>query len=99
MVFCKNCGKEIDEKAIICPHCGVAQNSTPGVVDNGGLGYTLLSCCIPIIGLILWLVWKDTKPVTSKACAKGTIIGFVITVIYYIAWFALGFGAMMMGGY
>lgn len=22
-VFCKNCGKEIDDSAYICPHCGV----------------------------------------------------------------------------
>lgn len=25
-MFCKNCGKEIDDKAAVCPHCGVAQN-------------------------------------------------------------------------
>lgn len=23
-MYCKNCGQEIDEKAVICPHCGVA---------------------------------------------------------------------------
>ncbi len=22
-MYCENCGKEIDEKAVICPHCGV----------------------------------------------------------------------------
>lgn len=31
-MFCKNCGKQIDDKAVICVHCGVAtenyQNST-----------------------------------------------------------------------
>lgn len=25
-MFCKNCGQEIDDKAVICPHCGVSQN-------------------------------------------------------------------------
>ena len=33
-MFCKNCGQEIDDKAVVCPHCGVAQKSTPEVVDK-----------------------------------------------------------------
>lgn len=23
-MFCKNCGKEIDDKAVVCIHCGCA---------------------------------------------------------------------------
>ena len=26
-MFCKNCGKEIDDKAIVCIHCGCATGS------------------------------------------------------------------------
>ena len=48
-MFCKNCGKEIDDNAAVCIHCGVATNSTPAVVDNGGFGWGLLGCCIPIV--------------------------------------------------
>lgn len=22
-MYCKNCGKQIDDRAVICPHCGV----------------------------------------------------------------------------
>ena len=37
MAFCKNCGKEIDDKAVICPSCGVQQQeiapTTPEVVS------------------------------------------------------------------
>ena len=25
MKFCKNCGKEIDDAAVVCPNCGVQQ--------------------------------------------------------------------------
>ncbi len=28
-MFCKNCGKEIDDKAAVCVHCGVATNNSP----------------------------------------------------------------------
>lgn len=35
--------------------------------DKGGFLWGLLGCCIPIVGLVLFLVWKDTKPKTAKA--------------------------------
>ena len=27
-MFCKNCGKEIDDRAAICPNCGVPTETT-----------------------------------------------------------------------
>ena len=29
MAFCRKCGKEIDDEAVICPHCGVLQQNSP----------------------------------------------------------------------
>jgi len=60
MAYCRNCGKEMDA-AITCPHCGAHHDSKPSVEDNGGFLWGLLGCCIPIVGLILFLVWKETK--------------------------------------
>lgn len=96
MAYCKNCGREIDDKAVICPSCGVSQETKPEVVDNGGFGWGLLGCCIPIVGLILFLVWKDTKPKTAKAAGKGALISVVLGVIYYIVMIVIGIGAGMM---
>lgn len=28
-MFCKNCGKQIDDRAAFCPHCGAATNNPP----------------------------------------------------------------------
>lgn len=93
MAFCKNCGNHIDDKAVICPACGVAQG--PVVTDNGGFGWGLLGCCIPIVGLILYLVWKDTKPKTASAVGKGALVSVIIGVIYYVLLFIIGMiGAM-----
>ena len=61
MAFCNKCGQELSEGAVVCPSCGAAQQETPAVVDKGGFGWGLLGCCIPIVGLILFLVWKETK--------------------------------------
>lgn len=92
-MYCNNCGKEIDDKAVVCPNCGVAtqnmQNNTSSV-DNGGFGWGLLGCCIPIVGLILFLIWKDEKPKTAKAVGIGALVSVGIAVLYYIIILAAG---------
>lgn len=92
MAFCKNCGQQIDDRAAVCPHCGVAQENKPQVVDNGGFGWGVLGCCIPIVGLVLFLVWKDTKPKTAKAAGIGALVSVGIGILYYILMFAVGIG-------
>ncbi|WP_349671872.1 zinc-ribbon domain-containing protein [Lacrimispora sp.] len=94
-MYCKNCAKEIDDKAAICPHCGVAQTSQ--VVDNGGFGWGLLGCCIPLVGLILFLVWKDSKPKTAKAAGIGALISVVCLILFYVLVFGLGLLGAMAG--
>ena len=116
MAFCRNCGKEIDENAVACQYCGASQvqeptpivEPTPGVTptqppveDNGGFGWGLLGCCVPIVGLILFLVWKDTKPKTSKAAGIGALVSVIASVVIYIVYFVLilafGIGAGVLG--
>lgn len=88
MKYCSNCGKEIDEKAVICVNCGVAQQplqpAQSGTSDTGGAGWTLLGCCIPLVGLILFLVWNDKKPKNAKAAGIGALISVGISIVYYI---------------
>ena len=97
MAYCKNCGAQIDDNAVVCTSCGVAQNTAPAVVDKGGFGWGVLGCCIPIVGLILFLVWKDTKPKTAKAAGIGALVSVILGVVIYAATFALGFAGMAMG--
>lgn len=66
------------------------------VVDKGGFLWGLLGCCIPIVGLILFLVWKDTKPKTAKAAGIGALVCVVLAVIYYIILFVI-IGAAALG--
>lgn len=101
MAFCKNCGQEINENAAVCLNCGATQETKPAVVDNGGFLWGALGCCIPIVGLILFLVWKDTKPKTAKAAGIGALVSVIASVVFYIIYFvlivALGVGAGMAG--
>lgn len=91
MAYCRNCGARIDDMAVICPACGVAQKAPP--VDNGGFGWTVLGCCIPIVGLILFLVLMDSKPNTAKAAGIGALICVGFSAIYYFLIILLGAAA------
>ncbi len=72
--------------------------NTNNVVDNGGFLWGLLGCCIPIAGLILFLVWKDTKPKTAKAAGIGALVSVILAVIYYVVVIVImGAGAMLLG--
>lgn len=95
MAYCRHCGTPISDQAAVCPHCGTSQNgghTPPPVVDNGGFGWGLLGCCIPIVGLVLFLVWKDVKPRTAKAAGIGALVAVGLGVLYYVLIFALGIG-------
>ncbi len=90
MKYCVKCGNQIDEEAVICPGCGVPQPRMTEIVDNGGLGWSTLGCCIPIAGLILFLVWKDTKPKTAKSAGIGALVSVILLVLYYVVVFSVG---------
>lgn len=90
-MFCKNCGKEIDDGATFCPHCGASQGSTPPpqqkVVDpndKSSFGFALLGFLIPLVGLILFLVWKDSMPRRAHSCGKGALVAVILYVILWI---------------
>lgn len=91
MAYCKNCGSQIDDRAVICPRCGVSLENKP--VDNGGFGWGVLGCCLPVVGLILFLVWKDTKPKSAKAAGIGALVSVGLGVLYYLLIIAIGIGA------
>ena len=88
MKYCKNCGKQLDDAAYICPYCGVKQDN--GGEDTGSVGWCVLGFCIPIVGLILWLVWKDQKPNNARQAGVGALACVIISVVFYVILFATG---------
>jgi hypothetical protein len=95
MAFCANCGKEISDEAVVCPYCGVPTKSSGlNKPDDGGFLWGLLGFCIPIVGLILYLVWKDERPITAKAVGVGALISVGFTVMVYLIIFLMTLGSM-----
>ncbi len=97
MAFCKVCGNEMHDSAIVCTKCGVATSNynnvttqNKNVIDSGGFGWGLLGCCVPMAGLILFLIWKDERPNTARAAGIGALVYLIIWVLYIVV--AIGIG-------
>lgn len=58
------------------------------LVTERSRGITVLSFIFPIVGLILWLVWKDKKPGKSISAGKGalTCLSFNMPIVGLILW-------------
>ena len=83
MKFCSHCGAQIEDDAVICVKCGRSVAGGKGVIpeaDAPSAGFSVLSFFIPLVGLILYLIWKDTYPLKAKGCGKWALIGFIVNI-------------------
>ena len=76
---------------------GTNYSNQPQVTDKGGFLWGLLGCCIPIVGLVLFLVWKDQKPKTAKAAGICALVCVGFWIVYYIAMLILGIAIAATG--
>jgi len=86
-MFCKHCGKEIDDLAVICIHCGNAVNSAPVAPqkeDKISVGLVILAVLFPIFGFIYWPVKHSDAPRRARACGIAAIISFVVSIVLNI---------------
>lgn len=54
-------------------------------------GITILCFIIPLVGLIMWLVWRESKPGLATSAAKGALTGVcfgspVIGLVLWLVW-------------
>ncbi len=92
-MFCKNCGAQIDDRAVVCPHCGVAQSAPVQKEESNVLAIVgfVLSFFIAIAGLVCSILgMKKAAELGGKGhglALAGTIISaisLVLTVIVVI---------------
>ena len=105
MRYCKRCGNKIDETTIFCPMCAQQQSepvSFGAQRQRGAPVYTqselkgsravaVLSFFFTVVGLILWLVFKDTRPGMANSAAKGALAGVcfgtpLFGLIFWLLW-------------
>ena len=67
--------------------------------DRGGFLWGRLGCCIPVVGLVLFLVWRDEKPKTAKAAGIGALVSVILTILIYVGVFVMSIAtAALIGG-
>ncbi|MDE5546982.1 MAG: hypothetical protein K2I88_05910 [Anaeroplasmataceae bacterium] len=69
---------EKKERKIEEPVFSNIKNTEP--VDHGSIGYGVLGFFFPLIGFILFCIWRTEKPTASKQCGIGALIGFVLGI-------------------
>lgn len=63
--------------------------------DTGAVGWGILGYFVPIVGFILWLVWKDSKPKTARSAGIGCLVSVCVSTavtIFTIFIVAIWFG-------
>ena len=86
-MYCKNCGRTVDDTSPYCNNCGARIDNKPNAdvsEDSSSMGFTILGFFIPIIGLILFLVYEGKKPKRAKSAGKGALIGFITRIVLTI---------------
>ncbi|MBR3816164.1 MAG: hypothetical protein IKJ27_05535 [Clostridia bacterium] len=64
---------------------------TPPVVDKPDTAINVISFFVPLVGLIMYLVERDTKPVKAKAALKWSLISWGVSAVLVILYFVFVF--------
>lgn len=95
-MFCYKCGKEIDDEAIVCPHCGCAtknynprvKNVAPaqpreeGVSSKSRLVALLLCIFLGIFGAHRFYIGKTGTAVLWMFTAGCAYVGWIVDIIF-----------------
>ena len=96
-MYCKHCGKEVSDNAVICIHCGCSISKTSTDVSlsgesKSGLG-ALLGILLGLIGLIIGLLMFPSGSEERRTFIKGWGIAFGISMgvvlLFYIICIAI----------
>lgn len=91
-MFCKNCGKEIHDEAVMCVHCGAeTTNKIPAdILSTGNVqcdepaygGLIALSILIPLFGIIYGTIFMSMgKKQAGKVYLWSSIITWAICIL------------------
>lgn len=69
----------------------------PPQEEKASVGLAILSYLIPLVGLILYLTKKDSRPKTAKACGKCALASVIINIVLTIILYAAMGGALLSG--
>jgi hypothetical protein len=93
-IFCENCGTNLKPDSAQQNYNynnNNYYNSYNKVRDQSSAGYGILCFFFPIVGLILYIIWKDEFPLRAKSCGLGALIAVFVeiaAIVIYVLLFA-----------
>lgn len=86
-MYCKYCGSEIDDRAVICPKCGVAtsevqiQNSVEQKTNTLAIVGFVLSFVVAIAGLICSVIARKQIKQSGEGGMGLATAGMIISIV------------------
>lgn len=65
--------------------------------EGSTVGWGILGFFIPIVGFILWLIWKDEHPARAKSAGIGCLVSICLGVVGVILYVVLVFAILGLG--
>lgn len=65
--------------------------------EGSTVGWGILGFFIPIVGFILWLIWKDEHPARAKSAGIGCLVSICLGVVGVILYVVLVFVILGIG--
>ena len=105
--FCASCGNPLKPASATGGNAyGTPPPPPPPPPSGGNPGgdqgadtiLKIVAFCFPIVGVILYFVWKQEKPKSANDVCKFAAIGFGVGIVLYVMMMAMGLMASMSGG-
>ena len=73
-------------------------NKPNGTQDEESVaGYACLAFCFPIVGIILYCMWNNTRPKNAKTVLTAAVVSFVLGIVFYVISFIAGMATVDAG--
>lgn len=76
---------------------GASSTQVQSAKEGGTVGWGILGFFLPIVGFILWLVWKDEQPARSRSAGIGCLVSVCLGVVGVILYVVLVFVILGIG--
>ncbi len=99
-MFCKNCGKEVKDEAVVCVNCGCSLEKKAEVnpehnESKAGMG-VLFALLFGLIGLLIGILMYPENTVARKTFMKAWGITFGCSIAAYVLIYIIFFASLFM---
>ena len=82
-MHCPHCGWHMDDRAAVCLSCGksLTRKASPKEEGHVSAGWWWLGFLIPLAGLLIWVLCKDSTPIRAKKAGKGALTSVIVSIV------------------